>query len=166
MNNIIRNELFDMDKYNYFLKSDNPSNIEKSEISSENHKSVSKQKKIRVLIVEDEAVALNTLADILREEQYEVITASNGYMAIEKIKDKDVHIAIIDIRLPWLDGVETFKILKKKYPNIKGIMMTAYSASAQLQRAKDAGALTCIAKPFDIKEILTLIKDYSCEEKN
>ena len=165
MDNLIKNELF-INKYNYFLKSDNPSNNEKNKISSKNHKSVSKQKKIRVLIVEDEIVTLNTLADILREKQYEVITASNGFMAIEKIKDKDVHIAIIDIKLPLLDGVKTFKILKKKYPNIKGIMMTAYSASAQIQRVKDAGALTCIAKPFDIDELLTFIKDYSCEEKN
>ncbi len=166
MNSIIRNELFNINKYNYFLKSDNSFNNKESKINNENHKSTSKQKKIRVLIVEDEAVTRDTLAEILKEKKYEVITAADGYEAIEKIQNTVVHIAIIDIRLPGINGVETFKMLKKKYSNIKGIMMTAYSISSYIQEARKLGITIFMSKPFDINEILILIKELTCEETN
>jgi len=130
-------------------------------------KSTSKYKKIRILIIDDEAITRETLAAILRERGYEVITAKDGYEAIENTQHIYIDFAIVDIKLPGIDGVETFKILKKRFPKMKGIMITAYPSSSFIQNALDSGALTCIFKPFDIDSIISIIEDIcKNEEKN
>ncbi len=131
-------------------------------------KSTSKYKKIRILIIDDEAITRETLATILIERGYEVITANDGYEAIENTQHNTcIDFAIVDIKLPGMNGIETFKILKKRFPKIKGIMITAYSLNSFIQNALDSGALTCIFKPFDVDSIISIIEDmYEKEEKN
>lgn len=129
-------------------------------------KAISENKKIRILIVEDEDITRNTLSSILKEMGYEVITAEDGYEAIENIENSLINIAIVDIKLPGIDGLETFKLLKEKFPEIKGIIITAYSAESWSQRVLETGASICLSKPFNVDEIISIIMDMSNDKKN
>lgn len=133
-----------------------------------NYKASSKrkhiQKPVRILIVEDEITSREALASILRDCNYEVDTAVDGDDAIEKAKKTSFDIAIIDVVLGELNGVETFKIIKKINPHVVTIMMTAYLVDDLVKDALGNGAHSCIYKPFDIEEVVNLIKKI-CNQK-
>jgi len=113
----------------------------------------------KILVVEDESVTREILADILTDEGYTVSTAENGYEAIKKVENGErFDLCILDIKLPEINGVETLKAIKKIDPKIVAIMMTAYSVEDLIKEALKLGAYTCIHKPFDTNEVLEVIK--------
>ena len=122
------------------------------------------RKSARILIVEDEATTRETFAAILQDCGYKVDTAKEGFEAIEKVRKKPFDIAIIDIVLGELNGVETFEVIRQVNPHIVCIMMTAYSVADMVKEALKKGAYTCIYKPFDIDKTINLIKKI-CNEK-
>ncbi len=166
MNIFNSDESFNINYYYNLIKSDRPPGDETNNLNSKNLESGLAQKKTCILIVEDEDVTRETLAAILREKKYKVITAQDGYEAIANLQSTFIDVAIIDIKLPGINGVETYKIIKKKYPEIKGIMITAYALSSYIKNALESGAVSCLFKPFDVDELLLLIKDLCHEEKN
>lgn len=101
-----------------------------------------------VLIVEDEAIMRESLRDWLKEGGYEVETAEEGEEALEKIKEKEFSVAVLDLRLPGKDGLEVLKEATKKDPNIKGIVITAYPSVETAVEAMKMGAIDYIVKPF------------------
>lgn len=115
--------------------------------------------KLKILVVDDEDSLRLSLSSILELEGYEVKDAENGYKAIELAKQEDFDIMFSDIRMPGLNGTETFKEIKKIKPDIIGVMMTAYALNDLIVEALNSGAFTCLSKPFEIDTILSTIKD-------
>lgn len=113
---------------------------------------------IKILIVEDEAITRETFADILKHYGFRVETAKSGRQAIEKVKKEFFNIAIIDIVLGEINGVDTLKMVKSINSLTVCIMMTAYCVEGVFEESLKAGALTCIYKPFNIDKIISLIK--------
>lgn len=120
-----------------------------------------KKKAIRVLIVDDEPVTREIFGEILGEEGYSVEKARDGSEAIEKMQKEHFHVAFLDIKLPDINGVEVFRMMKKIAPKTVAIMMTAYSVEDLIKEALELGAYTCIHKPFNIDEMLNLVKKIS-----
>lgn len=119
--------------------------------------------KSKILIVDDEEGLRQTLGDILSEEGYEVNLAENGYQALEKIKVADAkkenfHLVLLDICMPGIDGVETFKEIKKISPRTDVIMMTAFTVEQQVEEAMREGAFAVVYKPFDLNILLNHIE--------
>ncbi len=137
-----------------------PGNQEKEEISSLSEDK-EKKKAIRILVVDDEPVTREIFGEILSDEGYTVVKARDGYEAIEKMQKEHFHISFLDIKLPGLNGVEVYRTMKKVAPKTVAIMMTAYSVEDLIKEALELGAYTCIHKPFNINEILDLIKKIS-----
>lgn len=79
-----------------------------------------------ILIVDDDKQVCKILTDLFRRESYRTMTACNGAVALERIAECEPELVISDIQMPIMDGFELFKILQKKYPHIKHIMMTSY----------------------------------------
>lgn len=116
-------------------------------------------KKLKILVVDDEDSLRISLASILELEGFEIDTAEDGYKAIELAKQKDFDILFSDIRMPGISGTETFKEIKKIKPDIICVMMTAYALNDLIVDALNSGAFACLSKPFEIDTVLSTIKD-------
>lgn len=111
-----------------------------------------KGRKGYVLVGDDEEVMRSLFTDLLSELGYEVITAKNGQEAVEEIGQKDFAIAFIDVHMPVMNGVDALRAIKKIKPRIPIVMMDSFP-DRLIKEAKEQGAITCIHKPFEIKQI-------------
>jgi two-component system response regulator HydG len=116
------------------------------------------EKKASILIVDDDPGMTETMPDILGDMGYDVAVAEDGFRAIEIVKERGYDVALMDIRMPGINGVETFKQVKGISPPTKVIMMTAYSVEDLVKEALNQGAYGIICKPLDIERVMQLIK--------
>ncbi len=112
---------------------------------------------VGMLIVDDDSGMTETLADIFTDMGYEVAVGENGYRAIEMIRQNKYDLALMDIKMPGINGVETFKEIKRISPQIRVITMTAYSEL--IQEALKEGAYDVIYKPIDIDKLISLVEE-------
>jgi two-component system response regulator (stage 0 sporulation protein F) len=90
------------------------------------------------------------------EKGYEVETIQNGFEAIERIKEKYFDIALIDIKMPGMNGVDILKELKKLSLGTAKIIMTAFTKDKLVHEAKQEGAMAVISKPLDFDKLFAL----------
>ncbi len=121
--------------------------------------------KTNILVVDDLESLRLTLGGILEDEGHNVVMAEDGYQAIEAIKETHFDAIFMDIKMPGINGVETFEEIKKIDPKAVVIMMTGYSVEDLIKRAVSEGAYTCLHKPFDIEKVIGLIEVITGEEK-
>ena len=121
-----------------------------------------------ILIVDDDADICQTLTKTLELEGYQVLTAGSGEEAILMAQEKDCQIALIDVKLPNIDGLETFLRLKEINPDILTVMMTGFRNEVKdaLDKAQAASAITCLYKPFDPSEATDIVKQISKKTRN
>ena len=111
----------------------------------------------RVLIVDDEANMLDVLSDVLSDEGYSVDVAGNGTDAIAKVSSGDFHVAILDLRLPDMSGLDILREIRSKSPQTVIIMITAYSSVDTAIQAMKSGAYDYITKPFKIEQFKKVV---------
>ena len=110
-----------------------------------------------ILIVDDDQQLRRSFEKLLSDERYTVLTASSGEEVLAIIRSARVDLAIIDVCLPGINGLQTFKAMREIDPKLTGIIMTAFSTTETAIEAMKLGAFDYITKPFDIPEILILI---------
>mgnify|MGYP001823820359 CR=1 FL=1 len=113
---------------------------------------------LRVVIAEDEAIIRMDLRETLEEEGYEVIgETGRGDQAIELVRGLQPDLAILDIKMPGMDGLEAAKIINGE--KICGVLMlTAFSQREVVEQARDAGALAFLVKPFQKSDLIPAIE--------
>jgi two-component system chemotaxis response regulator CheY len=113
-----------------------------------------------ILIVDDDEDICRTLAKALELKGYPVFSAGSGQQAIDIAQQTNCQIAFIDVKLPDIDGLETFLRLKEINPEILTVMMTGFRNEVKdaLDKAREASAITCLYKPFAPTEVADLIK--------
>lgn len=116
------------------------------------------QEKSRILIVDDEPGMREFLEIMLEKEGYSVETAADGRKAVEKIESKTFDLAIIDIQMPVMNGIEVLKRIGEKKADTTAIMITAFASHETAIEAMKLGAYDYITKPFKIDEIKLVIK--------
>jgi len=110
-----------------------------------------------LLIVDDDAAHLSMLKTVLKSWHYGVATATDGAEAVAAIKDFPYDLALMDVRMATMDGIEALKRIKAYNPAIPVLIMTAYSSVASAKEALKAGAYDYLTKPLDMDELrLTL----------
>ncbi len=114
----------------------------------------------KILIVDDQYGIRILLTEVLQKEGYTTFQAANGFQAIDITKEQAPDLVLLDMKIPGMDGIEILKRLKQHDKTIKVIIMTAYGELDMIQEAKDLGALTHFAKPFDIDEIRKVVREY------
>ena len=114
--------------------------------------------KTKILVVDDLRSIRLTLGGILEDEGHDVVLAENGYQAIEAAKQTSFALIFIDIKMPGINGVQTFREIKKINPRAAVIMMTAYSVEDLVKEALEEGAYAVVYKPFDIEHIVSIIE--------
>jgi two-component system response regulator AtoC len=111
-----------------------------------------------ILIVDDNADLRMTLSDTLREEGFDTFAVEDGKAAIKKIKKVRPDLALLDIKLPGMDGVELLEEMKRIDKNLIIIMLTAYGDIKDAVKALKLGAFDYITKPFDNEELIIVIR--------
>lgn len=112
----------------------------------------------RILVVDDEEPQREQLAGFLEKQGFSVTTAESGPEAINLCQDKSFEVALIDLKMPRMDGVELLKKLKEINPEIQVIMMTAYGTVETAVDAMRLGAYHYINKPINLDELKLNIK--------
>lgn len=128
-------------------------------------KELSIEKKVSILIVDDEKSIRETLGDIFSEEGYEVFTAGLGKEAIERAREKFINIAIVDLKLPDMDGLEVIRALKQINPQIRNVMITAYGSMDTVIKVLKEGAVDYIPKPFEVEYVGMVIRKVQHEQR-
>lgn len=115
-------------------------------------------KNARILIVDDDGNIRKVLKAILEDEGYCVESVGTAQEGIEKTKRNFYNVALIDIRLPDMEGVELLTKLKDATPRIRKIIITGYPTLQNAVEAVNNGADAYILKPFDVNKVLDTIK--------
>jgi DNA-binding NtrC family response regulator len=113
----------------------------------------------RILIVDDDENIRKVLAIILEDEGYVVDQAETAKQAIEKTKKNFYNMALIDIRLPDMEGIELLTKIRDTVPRMRKIIITGYPTLQNAIEAVNRGADAYILKPFDVNKVLATIKE-------
>ncbi|MFH1260119.1 MAG: diguanylate cyclase [Elusimicrobiota bacterium] len=111
-----------------------------------------------ILLVDDEKLIRYTLSSLLQDEGYAVTTAENGRQAVEQAKNQSFNIAIIDLKLPDIDGIDVLRQVKQTSPEVCAIMITAYATVETAVEAMECEAYDYLTKPFDLNHLKLVIK--------
>jgi len=114
----------------------------------------------RILVIDDDESIRKTLATILEEKGYLVDTAENGEEAIRKSNVKFYNLALIDIRLPDMEGTKLLTAMKEATPKMVKIIITGYPSLQNAIEAVNKGADAYILKPFNMDSVLNTIKEH------
>lgn len=112
---------------------------------------------MRILVVDDDRDIVDSIAIFLSGEGYEVIKAYNGIEALEALSENEVHLMILDIMMPKLDGIKTLMKLRKSR-NIPVILLSAKSEDADKILGLTAGADDYVTKPYNPSELVARVK--------
>lgn len=112
-----------------------------------------------ILVVDDEEDICANMEDILSEFGYEVVTANNGEDAIESARARFFDLALLDLKMPGMDGLTLFHELQRISPDTDTLLVTAYATDETARKALEAGVLQVVPKPVDISELLQCIGD-------
>jgi DNA-binding response OmpR family regulator len=114
---------------------------------------------ITILVVDDDKSILRTFTRILQKNGYKIDTAETGREAIERADKKHYDLALVDIRLPDMDGTDLLAKIKKQLKNTIKIMITGFPSLESGVKALDEGADAYLVKPVKPEELLMLIKE-------
>jgi len=112
-----------------------------------------------ILIVEDDANIRETLSTILQQKGYNTDTAKNGQEALQKSETKFFNLALLDIKLPDMEGTKLLTTLHETLPKMVKIMITGYPSLENAVEALNQGANAYIIKPVKPEKLLALIKE-------
>jgi two-component system response regulator HydG len=115
----------------------------------------------RVLIVDDERLMVKTLGDIVRLHGWEADGAYSGESAVEAVRGREYAVVLMDIRMTGINGVEAFKAMKEIRPDIRVVLMTAYTATEVLAEAEREGALRILSKPVALAGLIEVLEQAS-----
>ena len=116
-------------------------------------------KHARILIVDDDETIRTTMKAILEDEGYVVDLASTGEEAIQLTMKTTYNIALLDIRLPDMEGVELLKLMRDSVPRTRKIMVTGYPSMQNAIAALNKNADAYLLKPLDNEKLLNLVKE-------
>jgi CheY-like chemotaxis protein len=112
-----------------------------------------------ILVVDDEVDTCRNLSDILTDLGYQVDMAHDGFAALELVRKKDYDIALLDLKMPGMDGLTLYRQLRKICASTVAIVVTAYASKATAEEALAAGAWQVMAKPVDLGRLLPLMDE-------
>ncbi|MBI3753086.1 MAG: response regulator [Deltaproteobacteria bacterium] len=112
----------------------------------------------KILLADDEKNFAEVLRSELEEAGYGVTLTRDGVEAVIKALDDKFDMALLDIMMPNLDGINTVRILKKIDPRLPIITFSGVAGSGDMASSIRAGAIRCITKPFSVEQLLSEIK--------
>ncbi len=122
-------------------------------------------KRAKILVVDDDTVVLKAVTQILQREGYPVVAIDDAVEGLTAAKDPSIDVAVLDINMPNLSGMDLLKAIKAERPDVEVIMMTAYATVETAVEAVKAGAYDYLTKPFENIDDLSLTVGKAAERK-
>ena len=110
--------------------------------------------KMKIMLVDDEERFLTTTQKLLTKKGIDVVTAASGTEALEVLKGRHIHVVILDVKMPGMDGNETLKQIKTHFPLVEVIMLTGHATVESAIDGLKSGASDYLMKPTDINELI------------
>ncbi len=110
-----------------------------------------------VLIVDDERVMRDSLTEWLKEDGYQVYAAESGMEALKLIEEKNPLVAVVDIKMPGMDGITLLRKIRETHPNVLVIIITAFATIDNAVQAMKEGAYDFITKPFPPEKLSNML---------
>jgi DNA-binding NtrC family response regulator len=120
---------------------------------------------IRVLVVDDDEAVRRLLLRVLRSDRFRVASAADGPSAIAHVAKNEVDVALVDLTMPGMDGIEVLGHLKTAWPNLSVILMTAFADVDVAVKAMKGGAFYFFSKPFQSNEAVAAMVEKACEHR-
>jgi len=109
---------------------------------------------LKMMLVDDEKRFLETTRKLLNKKGYDAVTAESGAQALEMLRTEPVHVVILDVKMPGMDGNAALKKIKRLFPMIEVIMLTGHATVESAIDGLKSGACDYMMKPADIGEII------------
>lgn len=120
---------------------------------------------IKVLLIDDEVGFADILAKRLNKRNMDVTPVYTGTEAVQIIRKQDFDIAVLDLKMEDMDGIEVLKIFKKAYPEMAVIMLTGHGSEQAAKEGIEFGAFDYLTKPCELEDLLDKIREaYSKKE--
>jgi DNA-binding response OmpR family regulator len=116
------------------------------------------RERIRLLLVDDEEGYVKVLAKRMTRRNMEVMTALSGSEGIQRLRKEDFDVAILDLKMEDMDGIEVLRVFKKMVPDMPVIMLTGHGTEKAAREGLDLGAFDYLMKPCDLEELVEKIR--------
>jgi DNA-binding NtrC family response regulator len=113
-----------------------------------------------ILFVDDDPDTCSIVATLLRAWHYEVDTANDGASALALVDQRPYALALIDYRMPGMNGVELFQRMRRRRPDVVGIFLTGFTTIDVVYPAIESGILRVLTKPVDFAELRPIIEEF------
>ena len=110
---------------------------------------------LHILVVDDDPSMAKTLVDIFRVKGYEAEAAHSGPEALTKVAERHFDCVLSDVKMPGINGVELYRAIKARRPDLPVVLMTAYSTDRLVQEGLEEGVIAALTKPLDINALLS-----------
>ena len=114
---------------------------------------------IKLIIVDDETRFLNAIAQRLKKRGFDVRTASNGPDAIALAQEEKFDIALLDLKMPGMDGGELLRILKEEHKFLEAIILTGHGSLESAVGLTKLGAFSYLPKPYELDKLIEVLKN-------
>ena len=115
--------------------------------------------RIRLLLVDDEEGYVNVLANRLSKRNIDVTKAYSGSQGIQAVRKADFHVAVLDLKMEDMNGIEVLKIFKKMYPEMEVIMLSGHGSEQSAREGMELGAFDYLTKPCELEELVEKIRE-------
>jgi DNA-binding NtrC family response regulator len=109
---------------------------------------------MKLMLVDDEERFLSTTAKLLARKGFKVFTALTGSEALENLKRQNIHVVILDVKMPGMDGIAILKEIKRSFPLVEVVMLTGHGTVESAVEGLKSGATDFLSKPIDIDELI------------
>lgn len=113
----------------------------------------------RALLVDDEEEFLRTVMKRLKKRNVNAIGAGNGDEALRQLAQHPVDVVVLDVKMPGMDGIQTLREIKERFPLVEVVMLTAHASMEVAIEGMELGAFDYLMKPVDIDELLYKLQD-------
>ncbi len=117
------------------------------------------EERIKLLIVDDEARFLQAIAQRLSKRGFEVRTAENGKGAMELANREKFDLALLDLKMPGMDGGELLRLLKEHHEFLEAIILTGHGSLESAVELTKVGAFSYLPKPYELEKLIQVLKD-------
>jgi len=109
---------------------------------------------MKMMLVDDEERFLTTTRKVLSKKGYDILTAASGSEALEKLATQQIHVVILDVKMPGMDGIATLKEIKRSFPLVEVIMLTGHGTVENAVEGLKCGATDYLTKPADVNDLI------------
>ena len=113
---------------------------------------------IRVLVVDDEEELVSALVERMEMRDIHAVGVTEGRAAIERVDAEPFDVALVDLKMPGMDGLQVIRSLLRRRPRLKCVLLTGHGAAENEARGRACGAVACLMKPVALEDLLALLE--------